>query len=129
MVHKFKKTTKNIQTSLVFGFFGSILPPPGVSAYVDPNKPGAGLFSFLSNLFLLAGVIAGIYAAFQFIMAGFSFMGTGGDPKKFEQAWNKIWQAIIGLLVVASAFTLTAVIGRFLGIGNILQPIIYGPGP
>jgi len=37
-----------------------------------------------------------------------------------------IWQSLLGLLVVASAFTLAAVVGKFLNL-NILEPEIYGP--
>ena len=123
--------TNRRQLPLLAGIFGNIAAPPGVDRYaaIDAGTPGSGFFFLLNNIFLLMGVIAGIYAAVQFILAGFAYMGTNGDPKKFEQAWNRIWQAIIGLLVVAAAFVLTAVIGRIFGIGNILTPTIYGPGP
>lgn len=103
---------------------GNIDPPLNNSYFT--GAPGAGLFLLLNNLFRLVAVIAGIYAIFQLISAGYMFMSANGDPKAFEKGWNKIWQAIIGLLVVAGAFVLAAVIGRFLQI-DILNPIIYGP--
>jgi hypothetical protein len=60
-------------------------------------------------------------------MAGFSYIGANGDPKKAELAWAKIWQSIIGLLIVGSAFIITSVVGKILGI-DILNFQIYGPG-
>lgn len=58
-------------------------------------------------------VVAGIYALFNLVLAGFSFMGAGDDPKKVEGAWGKITQTIIGLSVSAGAFVLAGLIGQF----------------
>lgn len=108
--------------------FGSIDPPPGVSNYVAASggSAGAGLFLFLSNLFKLAAVIGGIYVILQFITAGYSYISANGDPKKTEVAFNKIWQSILGLIIISSAFVLAQVVYRLTGI-NIINPTIYGP--
>jgi len=93
------------------GLFGTINNP---TAY--KGAPGEGLFDLLSNLFKLAGVVAGIIFVIQIIV----------DTKKTEVAWGVIWQSIIGILIIASAFVFVSVIGRLTGI-NILSPTIYGP--
>lgn len=87
---------------------------------------GAGLFLFMSNVFKLAGTIAGIYMIIQLIMAGFAYISAGGDVKLTTAAWNKIWQSILGMIIIASAFVIAAVVERFTGI-KILNPTIYGP--
>jgi len=89
---------------------------------------GSGLFSLLSNIFKLAGAIAGIFFVVQIILAGYGFLSASGDPKKAEAAFTKIWQSLIGLLIVSGAFVLASFIGKILGIDNILVPTIYGPG-
>jgi hypothetical protein len=96
----------------IFGFIGTVNPPPGVSAYgtVLPT----GLSSFLSNIVKLLIAVAGIYAFFNFVLAGYAFMSAGGDPKKIADAWAKIWQTIIGLLVAAGAFVIAGIIGKIL---------------
>ncbi|MBU1129977.1 pilin [Patescibacteria group bacterium] len=109
------------------GIFGNIQPPPGISNYIgDSDSRGGALFLFLNNIFKLIGGIAGIFTVFQFIFAGYTYITANADPKKLEMAWAKIWQAIIGLVIVSAAFILAAVIGRLTQI-NILEPEIYGP--
>lgn len=108
----------------MIGIFGTIKPPINNPYFTTAG--GGGIFLLISNLFKLAGTIAGIYVIFQLITAGYAYISANGDPKKFEAAWNKIWQSLLGLIVVASAFTLAAVIGRVTGIDP-LNPVIYAP--
>ncbi|MDD4937923.1 MAG: hypothetical protein PHX34_02785 [Candidatus Shapirobacteria bacterium] len=106
----------------MLGIFGTIENP---TTYTSNN--GSGLFTLLSNILKLAGVIAGLFFIVQIILAGYGYISANGDPKKTEAAWAKIYQSIIGLLIVASAFVLASVIGKLVGIDNILTPTIYGP--
>ncbi|MDP4009904.1 MAG: hypothetical protein Q8P53_02885 [Candidatus Shapirobacteria bacterium] len=101
--------------------FGSVSNPTKYN-----SKNGEGLFLFLSNIFKLIAVIGGIFLIFQIIMAGFAYISASGDPKKTEAAWTKIWQSILGLLIIASAFIIAGVVERLTGI-NIINPVIYGP--
>jgi len=43
-----------------------------------------------------------------------------------EAAWAKIWQSLLGLLVIASSFVLAGLAERLTGI-NIINPDIHGP--
>jgi len=110
------------------GFFGQIIPPDPFT----PSKYGGfetGIVKFANNLLKLIIVGAGIFAFINIIIAGYTFLGAGGDPKKVEQAWSKIWQSLIGLLFVAGSFVLAAVFGWLLfgDASAILTPKIYGP--
>jgi len=100
--------------------FGSISNPTSFA-----NGP-QGFFDFLSVIFKLAGAAAGIFFVVQIIIAGFGYLGASGDEKKTAKAFATIWQSIIGLLIVASAFVIASVIGNIFGL-NILNPTIYGP--
>jgi len=111
----------------MLSIFGNINPPEGVSDYI--TKAGSGgdaLFLFINNSIKMAGVIAGIYAVIQFIMAGYTYISANGDPKMTEKAWTMIWQSMLGLLVIGASFILAAVVGKLTGI-NPLEPQIYGP--
>ena len=79
-----------------------------------------------SNLIKFAAVIAGLALIVQIIMAGYGFITANGDSKKMEAAWAKIWQSLLGLLVVASTFILAGLAKRLTGIDPI-NPVIYGP--
>jgi len=102
--------------------FGNIKDPTNYQ-----SVEGSGLFVLISNILKFAGVIAGLFFIVQIILAGYGYISASGDPKKTEASWNKIWQSAIGLLIVASAFVLASVIGKLVGIDNILAPTIYGP--
>jgi len=102
-------------------FIGSIKNPTNYH-----SVKGEGLFTFLSNIFKFAAVAGGIYMIVQIIMAGFDYISASGDPKKIEIAGAKIWQSLLGLVIISSAFIIAGLVGRFTGI-NILNPQIYGP--
>lgn len=112
--------------ALGVSFFGEIAPPPGVDRY--PSGPG-GLIVFLNNIIKLMIVGAGLFALFNFVIAGYGFLSAGGDSQKINQAWGKIWQSLIGLLIAAGSFVLAAVFGKLIfgDWGTIVNPKIYGP--
>ncbi len=103
----------------------------GVKSYAGEIGEGTfGLLALMNNLLKLVVVIAGLFAFFNLIVAGYQFMTAMGDPKGITSAWNKIWQSLIGLLIVAGSFALAAIFGWLL-LGDplaILNPQIYGPG-
>lgn len=108
---------------LANNLWGEISPPPGVARY--DIGPG-GLINFLNVVLRLIFVIAGLFAFFNFIIAGFQFISAGGDPKAINNAWNKIWQSLLGLLIIVGSFVLAAIFG-WLIYGDptaILQPKI-----
>lgn len=109
----------------MIGILGPITPPVNNPYFNSPR--GQGLFLFLGNIFKLVAVIAGIFMILQFITAGYGYISANADPKKIEAAWAKIWQSILGLVIIASAFVLTSLVERFTGL-NILNFQIWGPG-
>ncbi len=89
-----------------------------------------GLSLFISNAIKLLAVVAGIWALVNFVLAGLQFISSQGDPKGVSQAWSKIWMALIGLLVIATAFALTGLLSYLLfgDVNFLLTPKVYGPG-
>lgn len=89
-----------------------------------------GLVTLLSNLLQLVFIGAGIYAFINLIIAGFQFMTAGGDSKAIDKAWGKIWQSLVGLIIVVGSFAMAALMGYILfgKADYILRPQIYGPG-
>lgn len=106
--------------------FGTVSPPPGVGAH---GAGPEGLISLISTMLKLLVVLGGIWALINIIFAGYGFISAGGDPKAIEKAWAKIWQSMVGLLFIAGAFVIAAVIGQLI-FGDpsvILNPKVYGP--
>lgn len=115
---------------MIFQIFGQITPPYSGS-YSSGGGYGsyAGIILFLNNVLKLIFVVGGILVLFNLIFAGFQFLNAGGDPKKIEEAWNKIWQSLVGILIMVASFVIAALIGVIL-FGKpqaILWPAIYGP--
>lgn len=108
---------------------GKIKVPEAIQS-LSPEGSPSGLITLFNNILRLLIVIAGIYALLNFILAGYDFISAGGDPKKIDAAWAKIWQSLVGLLIIVISFLLAALIGKLLfgSADAILNPKIYGPG-
>jgi len=106
--------------------FGTI-SLPGIFKY--PRLEYKGLTQFLTNIVRLLIVAGGLFALFNIILAGYGFMGAGDDPKKMAAASAKIWQSLIGLLLIAGSLVLAALFGwlLFRDATIFLAPKIYGP--
>lgn len=90
---------------------------------------GPGVTQFFTNILRLVFVGAGIYAFLNLIVAGFQYMTAGGDAKALTAAWNRIWQTLLGLVIIVGSFALAALFG-YLVFGRadfILNPKVYGP--
>ncbi|MBI3443115.1 hypothetical protein HY008_00385 [Candidatus Woesebacteria bacterium] len=107
--------------------FGRVNPPPGVAAY--SGTTAEQLTTFLGIIVRSLIVIAGIYALFNLVLAGYAFMSAGDNPKAIEGAWAKIWQTLLGLAFTAGAFILAAIFGKlvFNDFFALLRIRIYGP--
>ncbi len=107
--------------------FGQIKAPAALEKFGSVESGGIG--NLLNLLLQIMVVGAGIYALFNFVLAGYSFLSAGDDSKKVEAAWAKIWQTALGLAFAAGAFVLAAIFG-YLIFGDasaILNPKIITP--
>lgn len=102
-------------------------PLPG--AYQSLEGDPGGLILFLTNILRLIFVVAGIWAFINFIIAGFGYMNAGGDTKALTAAWARIWQSLVGMVIIVGSFALAALLGQlFFGSPTaILSPTLYGP--
>ena len=93
--------------------FGNITLPGTLSTKYG-DKPGTAIGTLIQYAAWILIVGAGIYALFNFILAGYEFMSAGDDPKKVAGAWAKIWQTALGLAFAAGAFVLAAIFGQLI---------------
>jgi hypothetical protein len=102
---------------------------PGITSLTNASTQGQGLITILNNILRTAVVMAGIYVLFNFIIAGYQFISAGGEPKNVAKAWEKIWQSMLGLLIIAGSLVLAAIVG-FLIFGDVtilIEPRIFAP--
>lgn len=82
-------------------------PPQGF--FVDFNA----MISQIMNIVLIVGVIAVLG---YLIMGGIEWITSGGDKGKTESARNKITSAVIGLVILVSAWAIMLFVQTLLGI-------------
>jgi len=103
---------------------------PMPSAYQHLTGTNGGLILFFTNILRVIFAVAGIYAFINFILAGFQYLGAAGDTKALTAAWNRIWNSLLGLIIVVGSFALAALFSQLIfgRADYILNPTLYGPG-
>ena len=75
--------------------------------------------SLINDLLRLVMVIAALLVFGQLIWGGISWITSGGDKTKIEEARGKIVAAVVGLIVVASSYAILQLVLTFLGISSL----------
>lgn len=75
-------------------------------------KSGALFVSYFINLWKVIISLGSILVMIYFIWGAIDWITSGGDKGKTEAARNKITQAVIGLILLVSSFTLVGFIGK-----------------
>jgi len=73
---------------------------------------GTLISSVVGTLLIVAALMAFLYL----ILGGIQWISSGGDKAGMEAARNKITHAIVGLVIVGSAWAIMTLVSSFLGI-------------
>jgi hypothetical protein len=92
--------------------FGTVSPPSSLARY--GTNPAGAIGTLIQYAIWIIIIGAGIYALFNLVLAGYSFMSAGDDSKKVAGAWATIWQTMLGLAISAGAFVLAAIFGQLI---------------
>ncbi len=74
----------------------------------------------LSTAVTLLLIVAGLIFFFMLVIGGIKWIVSGGDKAKTEGARNQITAALIGLVIVFSAWAIATLLGTVFGF-NILE--------
>lgn len=84
-----------------------------------------GAFSLLetiiSNIIGALTIIASIWFIYQIILASISWISSNGDKQNIQTAQKRITNSFLGLFVAVAAYSVTALVGRFLGMPDIFK--------
>ncbi len=105
---------------------GRVQVPAPFNAYGGIENVGL----FISNILRILFVIGGILALFSFVIAGFEYITAAGDAKKLASAWDRIWQSLLGLIILVGSFAIISFFGYLIfgDAGFIFNPQVFGPG-
>lgn len=88
---------------------GLYIPQPSM---VKINDIGVLIGAVFAALLIFSAVLTFLFL----IMGGIQWITSGGDKAGLEAARNKIVNAIVGLIIVASAWAIMLLVQNFLGI-------------
>ena len=77
--------------------------------------PISGFNTLFSNVLNVVVAFAAVILFIMLIVGGFKFITSGGNPKNVEAAKQTLTYAILGMVLVASAFFIIQVIQQFTG--------------
>lgn len=80
-----------------------------------------GLGALLNNVINLFTLASGVLLFLYLVFGGFKFITAGGDEKAVTSAKNTMTHAVIGLVIVVSAYFITQILGKVLGFPNIFE--------
>lgn len=108
----------------------SVLGNPINNPLTNYGNVNTGLPAFITNVITIIFAAAGLFAFFNLMIAGFSYISAAGDSKKIEAATYSINMSLTGLVVMVAAAAVTGIISYLLfgSATAILSPTIKGPG-
>lgn len=103
--------------------FGPYSCKTGTTAVIGSTNTGAGYASslggFLSSMLTVVMAVAGLALLIMLLWGGISWITSGGDKSKAEEARSRITTAVIGIIVLAAAYALLLFVLKILGFTNL----------
>lgn len=87
-----------------------------ISAVDKTVTPFPNLGDLLSSAIQISLLIAGIIVLFMIILGGIQYVSSGGDKEAATSAKSRITAALVGLLIVVSAYAIAVIIEKVFGI-------------
>ena len=94
---------------------GSVPQPDGFKFNTIGEVVGLGTSGAIPFIFAFAG----IGLLLMLISAGFNFLTSAGDPKKLEMGKQRLTYAIVGFLIIFTAYWAVQLAGVIFGIEEI----------
>lgn len=88
---------------------------------------GQELGAFFSNQYGIVTILfffAGVAMLLYIVYGGIEMMMARGDPKALQGAKGKITSAVIGMIIVFTAYWIVQIVGQIFGLEGITQTFI-----
>ncbi len=125
-----KKLAKIVTTAaLLLSSAAPVFAADPIFKWPVGKVPFTNLGELLSNTLILLFFFAAILSFVFIVIGGIQWITAGGDKIAAQSARDRITAAVVGLLIVVSAFALTLIITTVLGINIFGGDVINFPGP
>jgi len=100
----------------------------GEGEWADPgNDATTFLTDIISTVVGLMTLIAGIFFFFILLSGAIGWISSGGDRQKIESARQRVFNGVIGIVVVVAAIFIIQIVGGVIGFPDILRPQVTIP--
>jgi hypothetical protein len=91
-------------------------PLPGFEFWKNGGKGDTLVGDLTSRIMTFAIVAAGLYFFVRLISSGYGYLTSLGDPAKVASSTKELTNAIVGLVIVVTAFFIMQLLQSVLGI-------------
>lgn len=84
-----------------------IISSPALAA---PTGDAAQVENFIRSVIQLIAGLAGLIATGFFVVGGFTYITSSGNPEKLDQAKRTLFYSAIGLAIVIAAFVISNIV-------------------
>jgi len=96
---------------------------PALQGFAGSEGGSAFFSNFIPRAVVLAFIIGAIIFFFMLVTGAIQWISSGGDKQALESARGKITSAMIGLVLLFSAYAVISFIGNFLGVDILILDI------
>jgi len=75
-----------------------------------------GLQTFVLNLINVAFGLGGVYFFFNLLRGGFEYITAGGEKDKIHQAYERIKNSLLGVVIILSTFVILFIVETLFGV-------------
>lgn len=95
----------------------------GLGEFADPGGQAPSNFVRIVSVVIgLMTLIAGVFFFFILLSGAIGWISAGGDRQKIESARQRIFNGVIGIVVVVAAIFIVRITGGVIGFPDILNP-------
>lgn len=108
--------------------FASSMLPASMTFFADASGAVTAMREYVWPTMKVLASLAAIASVFFIVNAGYLYMTSSGKPEKLEQAKHVLKNALLGLIIIIAAVTLTSILtnayGTPQGTGNTALPTL-----
>ncbi len=98
----------------------AISGPTGINVLQD-SSGNITLGSIVSRALPLVLAFCGVFLLIMILFSGFSYLTSAGDEKKLEHGKNQLTYAIVGFIIIFTAFWLVQILETIFGLPTIFK--------
>ena len=103
------------------GFEPPVEDHPFLEGSTDTDGVLSNLEQIISTIIAFITVLGGLFFLFNFLVAAFGMITTGGDKGKLENARDRMIYSVLGLIIVVATYAIVGLLSSVIGL-DILNP-------